>query len=276
MKNTLVYDESKPAINHRAIGFNSYGEKADYTILTVGAGGIFSTVEDLFKWDQALYTEKLIKQKTLHEAFTPGKLNTGKNTSYGFGWGIIEKDGDKMVLHAGGLAAFRTFIVRRINTRDTIILLTNNENNEINRISSALANIFDGKPFQLPKLTIGRVIYKFIKKIGIDAAIDKYHDLKKNNQKDYRFHEVELNALGYRLMTENKMSQAIKIFKLNVEAYPKAWNVYDSLGEAYMKTGKTKLAIKYYQKSVELNPKNKGGITTLKKLKEKGNSTRKK
>ena len=64
------------------------------------------------------------------------------------------------------------------------------------------------------------------------------------------------------------MKEAIEIFKLNVEAYPKASNTYDSLAEAYMANGDKELAIQNYKKSLELNPKNENAIEALKKLGE--------
>ncbi len=80
--------------------------------------------------------------------------------------------------------------------------------------------------------------------------------------------ENALKQLGYELLSAGKTDDAIQVFKLNVEDYPKASNPYDSLGEAYMKAGKKDLAIQNYTKSVELNPKNQHGIEMLKKLKE--------
>ncbi len=62
------------------------------------------------------------------------------------------------------------------------------------------------------------------------------------------------------------MKEAVEVFKLNVEAYPQAFNPYDSLAEAYMKMNERELAIKNYKKSVELNPKNTGAIENLKNL----------
>jgi tetratricopeptide (TPR) repeat protein len=75
-----------------------------------------------------------------------------------------------------------------------------------------------------------------------------------------------MNALGYKLLGNNKTYEAIEIFKLNVEAYPGSWNVYDSLGEAYLKNGDKELAIKNYQKSLALNPENTNGIKMLEKI----------
>jgi tetratricopeptide (TPR) repeat protein len=250
------------------VGYDMFGEKNDYNILTVGAGGIYSTVEDLFKWDQALYTEKLIKQSTLKEAFTPCKLNNGKKSNYGFGWGIQKSRKGKIVGHAGGLAGFRTYIERQLKKKNTIILLTNNGNSKLPSIRKAIANILKDKHFDFPKISIASSLHHTIKTVGINAAIRQYYDLKekKSNRNRYNFNEFELNILGYHLLEKNKFKEALEIFKLNVKEYPNSWNVYDSLGEAYMKSGNTKRAIKNYKRSVQINPKSRSGIEALKKL----------
>jgi len=68
------------------------------------------------------------------------------------------------------------------------------------------------------------------------------------------------------LLYGGQEQDAIAIFQRNVQEYPESWNVYDSLGEAYMKTGQKDLAIANYQKSLQLNPKNQNGIDMLRKL----------
>jgi tetratricopeptide (TPR) repeat protein len=79
--------------------------------------------------------------------------------------------------------------------------------------------------------------------------------------------EQEINTVGYRLLTAKKNEQAIRIFKMNVEMFPKSWNVYDSLGEAYMLHGNKKEAIANYAISIKLNPENTNGKAFLEKLK---------
>jgi Flp pilus assembly protein TadD len=64
----------------------------------------------------------------------------------------------------------------------------------------------------------------------------------------------------------NKPSEAIRVFQLNVELHPQSWNVYDSLGEAFMKNGDKAAAIQNYTKSLDLNPKNANATEMLKKL----------
>ena len=101
---------------------------------------------------------------------------------------------------------------------------------------------------------------------GIDQAIKQYHDLKTAAPGTYNFDETELNTLGYQLIKAKKVKEAIRIFQVNVEAYPRSGNVYDSLGEAYMDDGDKPQAIANYQKSLQLNPKNRNGAKMLQKL----------
>jgi tetratricopeptide (TPR) repeat protein len=81
--------------------------------------------------------------------------------------------------------------------------------------------------------------------------------------------EERLNSVGYSLLEQKKIAATIAIFKANVELYPQSWNVYDSLGEAYMANGEKELAITNYKKSLELNPQNKNAVEVLKKLEQR-------
>jgi tetratricopeptide (TPR) repeat protein len=111
------------------------------------------------------------------------------------------------------------------------------------------------------------VLEQIIAESGIEAALRKYAEIKDAPLEKYYFDEAEMNRLGYRLINQKKLKEAIEIFKMNVELYPEAWNVYDSLGEGYMFLGKKELAIKYYKKSLEINPDNANGVAMLKRLK---------
>jgi hypothetical protein len=104
---------------------------------------------------------------------------------------------------------------------------------------------------------------------NVEKAIDIYYDLKNDHENEYNFKESQLNILGYQLLQAGKNKEAIEIFKLNVEQFPKGFNTYDSLGEAYMINGDKKLAIKNYEKSLKLNPDNDNAVQMLEKLNEK-------
>ena len=115
--------------------------------------------------------------------------------------------------------------------------------------------------------SIAETLSRTIASGGIDEAARQYHDLKAAAHATYNFDEDQLNALGYRLIQAKEYSKAIRIFQLNVEAYPQSSNVYDSLGEAYMDSGNKTQANVNYQKSLALNPKNGNAVVMLERLK---------
>jgi CubicO group peptidase (beta-lactamase class C family) len=100
-----------------------------------------------------------------------------------------------------------------------------------------------------------------------EAGVKAFQDMKAKDPKNPSVDENRLNSLGYAFLREKKYAEAINVFKLNVELYPESWNVYDSLGEAYMTNGDKELAIRNYEKSLALNPNNANGARMLKQLK---------
>ena len=117
-----------------------------------------------------------------------------------------------------------------------------------------------------PRRSIAETLSATIASGGIDQAVKQYHELKAAEPAIYNFDEPELNGLGYQLIRTKKFKEAIRIFQLNIEAYPQSSNVYDSLGEGYMNDGNKPQAIVNYQKSLELNPKNRGAVEMIRKL----------
>jgi tetratricopeptide (TPR) repeat protein len=101
---------------------------------------------------------------------------------------------------------------------------------------------------------------------GIDQATKQYHVMKAAAPATYNFDEDELNALGYQLLQAHKLNQAIRIFQLNIEAYPQSGNTYDSLAEAYMDDGDKALAIANYHRSLQINPRNANAVKMLQRL----------
>jgi CubicO group peptidase (beta-lactamase class C family) len=104
-----------------------------------GPGRISSTASDLLKWDKALYTEKMIRQSTLHEAFTPMKLNDGSFSNYGFGWSLrTDSTLGKIVSHNGDNPGYKTQIIRYLDKKKTIILFNNNASPDFTSILKQL------------------------------------------------------------------------------------------------------------------------------------------
>ncbi|OOG70639.1 serine hydrolase [Algoriphagus sp. A40] len=141
MKDTDIRTlEEKAAIPNFAAGhlLDSLGNyvnankfhSSDYTVWLgnrKGPGRVSSTAQDLLRWDQALYTQKLVKKETLEEAFSPYILNDGTRSYYGFGWEVEPKSPfGKMILHTGDNPGYKTILVRFIEENKTIIVLNNN------------------------------------------------------------------------------------------------------------------------------------------------------
>jgi len=266
MVNTFVYDGSTRAANATASAYDQFGNLANDDALMTGGSGMYSTLDDLLKWDQALYTERLVSEPTLAEAFTPARVKEG-TTTYGFGWNIGEQEGHKYVWHQGATGGFRALIERRLSEKITVIILTNKGNSKRLEINDAILNILSGRSYVFPKRSIAEMIYEAISKKGFEAAMKTYQTLRAANDSTYDFGEPELNSLGYQLLYGNhKTSEAIEIFQLNTDAYPKSSNAFDSLAEAYEVSGNKELAIKNYQTAVELDPTNLHAVDMLKKL----------
>lgn len=89
------------------------------------AGSMESTVLDIAKWDAALYGNKILQQAWLQKMWTKEKLSTGEELNYGFGWGMSEMNGSKVVSHGGGIHGFTTQFTRVIDKRISVIVLEN-------------------------------------------------------------------------------------------------------------------------------------------------------
>ena len=119
-------------------------------------------------------------------------------------------------------------------------------------------------------MTLDEELGEQYRKKGIQAALDDYADLKKKyyGRAAFDFGEASLNVFGYALLEGNDTAGAIQVFKLNAETFPDSSNVWDSLGEAYLKAGDLKNAQENYQKALRLDPTSQSAKDALKKIKE--------
>ena len=266
------YDLSMPVLSKRASGYEVRdGDvvNAPYLDMTIpyAAGSLYSTVEDLYLWDRALYTDQLLNEDLKKQLFTPTLQD------YGFGW-VIRKakldDGKSEVAtisHAGGINGFSTRLFRVPETKELVVLLDNtSRGDKLNALAASIFSILHGIEPKEPRKS---VLEELRKGTTGAAIVAKYRELRKTSANEYDFLESDLNTLGYTMLAKNRVDDAIEIFKLNVEMYSEAANPYDSLGEAYAVKGDKELALKNYRKSVELDPKNKNAVDAIAKLEKK-------
>jgi CubicO group peptidase (beta-lactamase class C family) len=219
-----------------------------------GDGGIYSTLDDLLKWDRILYDNMFISEETKEEAFTPAILNNGDTTSYGFGWFIDKSStGKKVVRHGGRWVGFRAYIYREIEENNCIIILTNNSSRYLRSVVEPLKNILHNQAYEFPKLAISETIGEVVMNKGANAAIEQYKKLKSNKPDEYDFAENQLNRLGYQLMQLDRVHEAIEIFRLNKEEFPQSANTYDSFGDALLASGDTTQSIINFKKALAMD-----------------------
>ncbi|HSD68909.1 MAG TPA: serine hydrolase domain-containing protein [Woeseiaceae bacterium] len=130
MMSSYVHDDRLPGIPNGARAYAPSGDgfAPDYDNplnAIVGSGSIFSSLNDLVRWDEVLYTDKLVSAETLELAFTSGTTNSGEPLDYGFGWRIDEYAGHKRLRHGGSWVGFRSHIARIPERRFSVILLSN-------------------------------------------------------------------------------------------------------------------------------------------------------
>ncbi|WP_236612950.1 serine hydrolase domain-containing protein [Cesiribacter andamanensis] len=123
----------------------------DYLDGVLGDKGVYSTVEDLYKWDQALYTQKLVKQQTLEEAFTGTRRKRKRDEDYGFGWRIRELErGDTVVYHAGLWHGYATYMLRNPKEHSALIVLSNVPNGSLRFVKELQEYLHPARPEARP------------------------------------------------------------------------------------------------------------------------------
>jgi len=246
-----------------------YNDKHWYSI---GKGDIHSTVEDLYKWHVALKNNVVLASKTRLVQETPYVAENDKKTSfYGYGWAISQSNRDtKIVAHNGSNGLYFADFVRFIDDDVVVIYITNAFlGRESENVAREIGKMIFGSNYITTPISknIYELIHEFMKTNPSVNAEKLPYFLKKELNNEFNDHAI-LNRLGYsRLKKEDKPAWALELFKLNVKLFPENGNLWDSLGEAYLKYDKKGEAIKSYTKAVELG--SEGSKKTLNELLKK-------
>ena len=277
MNHSVVYEGDKTQFKKRASGYKfdiKKGKQVPHDtplfFNVYGDGGIYSSLNDLIKWDKALRDNNFIHQNELQEVYNTPEIR-GKKAPYGFGWFVrsLPFNGQQAVTHSGKFVGFTNSFFRLINEHQTTIVLSNNFHQINGEINSALIRILYNKPYNLPKISAAKKIAKIIRQDGIEKASAFF--IEHNENTDYNFSERELNRLGYDLIAIDMLPEAIQVFKWNVQKHANSANVYDSLGEAYLKLGNTIEALKNYEIAFKKDPENQNVKQIIEKLRSNEN-----
>jgi CubicO group peptidase (beta-lactamase class C family) len=202
MKDT-GYDRSNAILPKRASGYARQGSRivnAAYLdmVQPFAAGALYSTVEDLLKWDQALYTDRLLPDADRASMFTAFKNN------YAYGWSAPPPSpqtfGRRFVQHGGGINGFSTMIIRLPDDRVTSIALSNHQQAQTGRIARDLVAITLGEPYQV---AVERTVAKVDPKL-YDAYVGQYQIAPA--------FVLTVTREGDRLMTQATGQQKLELF----------------------------------------------------------------
>lgn len=197
MKNTLFYDDNTEIIKNKAFSYEKKKDEKGFNNLImrfdlVGSGGVYSTIEDLYLWDQNFYNNKLGKggQRIINKMLTDGILNNGKSSGYAFALNNRKYKGLKTVSHGGSLAGYRSELMRFPGQQLSVIILANRNDANATGKSLRVADILLKDLLKVPEKTekVSKVISNQNKPKKVIFKNINFHDYIGN------FYSEEINA----------------------------------------------------------------------------------
>ena len=243
------YDSTHPLIAKRAAGYDATLDgyrNTTYIDMTqpYSAGSLYSTAEDLFLWDQALYGDKILKPASKQKMFTPGL------SEYGYGVNI-RRSTVTTIEHGGGINGFNTIISRDLEPRRLVVLLNNTGGAPLEPMTVGIKAILDGRQPAMPKTPASPVLYKTWQTSGIQAATDQARAMQSGAE--YDAGAQQLSRLASHLLANGKTDDALAVAHLAETAAPKSAGVQTLLGQIHAKAGRRIEAVSAYSRALELS-----------------------
>lgn len=146
MDRTVAFEKGVSTVENRAYGYSKtetgfIQTDQSVTSAVLGDGGIYSSVDELSRWDRELHDSRLLGPGLRQQSFTPATLSDGTTTKYGFGWNIEPYKNQSSIFHTGSTRGFRNAILRFPERQLTIIILTNRNEGEPIEIAKKIADL---------------------------------------------------------------------------------------------------------------------------------------
>jgi len=282
MKNS-GYDRNRYVLEKRAGGYTrgpfeySNADYMDMDSSPGAAGSLYSTVEDMFLWDRALYTYQLLDEKHRKLMFTPNrdvpevKAAGGRRQSrYGYGWQIytrthpVTKRRTEMINHGGAINGFRAMENRLVKDDAFVIVLCNQGDSpgrsevwqSVVNLSAELIHVVTGQPFRMPgktRITQEQRMYEMVKTAGVEVAIDWF----KTKGKKAAWGGAN-QALAKQLIKDGRIDDGIRLMEFDVEQTPgKVW-LLRKTAQTCLSNGRPEKALALAQKGLQLRPDDEG------------------
>lgn len=227
-----------------------------------GNGGILSTVEDLYAWDQALTTDAVLSATARTKLFAPElRPEEDPHHYYAYGWDVHRTPrGTRVIGHNGSNRIFYADFVRYVDEGLTVIHCSNRASRVFRGLTHDLTMlVLDSThvpviPIAESKANrdLSRHVIAIAKERGHEEALRAFGQRPPGTQ----VLEHLLNDAGYELLGNDDHQKAVEVFAVNTKLFPASANAFDSLGEACWHAGRTKEALAHYRRSLELDPQN--------------------
>lgn len=239
--------ESRAAVGHNFLG-ETTGEFRKRT-RAHAAATLYTTAEDYARFVVAVLNDTGLKSSTVREMLTP-QVNVDKQVFWSLGFGTQKNSAGDCFWQWGDYGTFRNYIVAFKKEKIGVVYLTNSFNGL--SIGDELVELAIGSKdlglahlkyerYDSPAMSFAHVI----RAEGIAKAKEVFPQYRSG------LTEARINSLGYAYLNAEKPAEAIEVLKLNIETFPKSANTYDSLAEAYLKSGDKENAVKYYEMALQ-------------------------
>lgn len=268
-KNQVVFSSNAlEKIPNRVVKYNYNPEKKQYDKSTDisgtrahSANGIAITLPAFLKWSSHLSKGDFLDEKTKKMMWQPFDFGNKKDI-FTYGWDISKINNTASYNFSGGnVSAYKIYPQNNM----AIVIMSNGYSlfPVQYRIINHIAAIIDKNLTDDHLLAEETIISEFAKKDN-PGAEKIYYSIKAQNP-TWNF-ENTLNDIGYILLRNSRMEEAIKVFAINVKDHPQSANAFDSLGEGYFSARNYVLALEHYKKSLALNPENTNAVNMIQKI----------
>jgi hypothetical protein len=245
-------DMPNQIVSHLAEGYTFYmGEyivphSINVKAMTFSAGCIYSTVGDLFLWDQSFYSDKLLSSENRKLMCTKYLPNYGYGVAVNSFQNYLGTNKDiTLISHDGGIGGFSSYMARIPEDTTFIVLLDNTRagmrGHDLVGISNNILPILYDLKAESPRPLAQMVFMKWMKSKSTDEVIDEFRRTVLTNKDAYDFHGLEnsLNEVGYNYLSSGDLCWALCVLKLNSDIFPDSPNAHDSTVKPIMRTSNT-------------------------------------
>ncbi|UIJ44803.1 serine hydrolase [Sphingomonas cannabina] len=254
------------------------GVRGYYAETLYGNASVIATADDLLRFDTALRKGVLLRPETLDLAYAPQRLADGSPTfvwlgiggmgdaDNGLGWFRFRDESlGRIVWHTGGMPGCQTILMRNLDDGITVILLNNADSENLYKSALSAMRILAGLPPLDEPVSLARIYGATLVDQGAEAARARVDQLRTNSTQ-YRLTESDLNNLGYALMEDGRMRNALAAFHTMTDLFPRSSNAFNSYGEGLEKAGLLEPALQAFRRSLELDANNTDSTGALERV----------